>query len=377
MSFVEATAPGIDVLEVSLFGTGIGECLAIHFGAGEWMLVDSCCNAKSAEPVSLAYLKALGVNVSTDVKLIVATHWHDDHVDGLGQLVSQCCQARLAFSSALERDEFQKLIGLFLDPDITFDREKSGVREIGDCFRALMTRKENGDDTYAPILTHADHRIYRRDDCEVVALSPSDHSILKAYTEVSKMWGELEVEAHGVGGPKPSRAGVPSPERNHNAVALWVKWDDRRILLGADLEEEGQPNIGWQAVLSCNQFPDGEARVFKIPHHGSPNGHHEPIWDELLEKAPYAVVTAYNRGVTPRPSITDLERIKRRADATYFTSLPAKTQNQYSKTVERTLKEGVRRRTSLKPNMGHIQIRWYPDGNVQVETAGAAGRYDK
>jgi hypothetical protein len=191
------------------------------------------------------------------------------------------------------------------------------------------------------------------------------------------MWGRLEVEAQGGAGPKPSRAGVSSPERNHNAVALWVKWNDRRILLGADLEEEGQPNIGWQAVLTCNQFPDGEARVFKIPHHGSPNGHHEPIWDELLEKAPYAVVTAYNRGVTPRPSITDLERIKRRADATYFTSLPVKTQNQYSKTVERTLKEGVRRRTSLKPNLGHIQIRWYPDGNIQVQTAGAAGLYDK
>ena len=41
MIFAKNTvAPGIDTLEVSLFGYGVGESLAIHVGNGDWILVD-------------------------------------------------------------------------------------------------------------------------------------------------------------------------------------------------------------------------------------------------------------------------------------------------------------------------------------------------
>jgi beta-lactamase superfamily II metal-dependent hydrolase len=374
--FVSSGPPAADTLEVSLFGTGIGEALALHVGSGEWILVDSCRQkSKSLEPLNLSYLRSLGVDPAKVVKQIVATHWHDDHVNGLGELVEQCKSASLVFSQALATDEFRCIVGSFSEHQLSFDNEKSGVKEMARCLNELHKRKSSTPECYfPPVRTLADHRIFRRDDCEVFSLSPSPDAVHEASREIASLWQALKTEAIAGYGPRPARAGVPCPERNHNAVALWVKWGDRRVLLGADLEEHGDRLLGWQAVLACSQFPDGQARVFKIPHHGSPNGDHAPIWTNIVASSPFAILTAYNRGHTPRPSPADIERIKRRTNDIYYTSLPRKTANSYERTVERTIKGVVRRRNGLGPTPGHIQMRWDAAGNVSVEIAGAANK---
>lgn len=48
-----AIPPKADELEVSVFGPGIGECVVVHAGAGEWMIVDSCVDRSSGLPVAL------------------------------------------------------------------------------------------------------------------------------------------------------------------------------------------------------------------------------------------------------------------------------------------------------------------------------------
>ncbi|KAF0165944.1 MAG: hypothetical protein FD157_1120 [Rhodocyclaceae bacterium] len=375
--FASSSPPAADTLEISLFGTGVGEALAVHVGNGEWILVDSCRQTKaSPEPFNLSYLRSLGVDPTKDVKLIVATHWHDDHVAGLSELVEQCQSASLVFSHALANDEFQCIVGLYSTHQVSFDNEKSGVREMGRSLDTLLKRKYATPASYRPpVRTQADSRIFRRDDCEVIALSPSPESIQMAMEEMASAWHALEAEARGGRGPRPARSGFPCPQRNHNAVALWVKWGERRILLGADLEEHGNRLLGWQAVLSCNQFPDGHARVFKIPHHGSPNGDYEHIWQDIVvNDDAYALLTAYNRGRTPRPSLDDIERIRQHTNEIYYTSLPRKTANRYDRTVERTIKGIVRRRRGLGPTPGHIQMRWDAVGNISVEVAGAASK---
>src|SRR5260370_27238866 len=66
-------------LEVSLFGPGVGECVVVHLGLGEWLVVDSCVDPVSRKPVALNYLSELHVDVGKAVKQVVAKHWHDDH----------------------------------------------------------------------------------------------------------------------------------------------------------------------------------------------------------------------------------------------------------------------------------------------------------
>lgn len=234
--FVASSQPAKDTLEVSLFGTGVGEAIAVHVGDGEWILVDSCKSKGCSEPLSLAYLKSIGVDPSTQVKRIVATHWHDDHVKGLAELVEKCQSASLVFSQALESDEFLKMVGSFKNASPGFDKEKSGVVEMGNCLQVLLKRRKESAETYQPpVRTQADHRIFRRDDCEIVSLSPSPEAVQEATQEIANLWRSLEEEASGAISPRPTRSAIPSPKRNINAVVLWVKWGDRKILLGSVL----------------------------------------------------------------------------------------------------------------------------------------------
>jgi glyoxylase-like metal-dependent hydrolase (beta-lactamase superfamily II) len=75
-------APDPDQFEVSVLGPGYGEAIVVHLGNGEWLTVDSCIDSRTREVAPMAYLRGLGVNLATQVRLVVTSHWHDDHVAG-------------------------------------------------------------------------------------------------------------------------------------------------------------------------------------------------------------------------------------------------------------------------------------------------------
>jgi len=93
----DGTTPAADEVEVTLFGPGYGEAIAVHLGEGIWLLVDSCINPDTKQPASLEYLEHL--NISPDaVCSIIASHWHDDHVKGMTKLVEKFTQAEFVIS---------------------------------------------------------------------------------------------------------------------------------------------------------------------------------------------------------------------------------------------------------------------------------------
>jgi hypothetical protein len=77
------------------------------------------------------------------------------------------------------------------------------------------------------------------------------------------------------------------------------------LLLGADLEEDGDSDLGWSAIVSMNERPQGKAQIFKIPHHGSKNGHYRPVWDLMLVKNPISILTPWSKG-SGLPAPTDI-----------------------------------------------------------------------
>src|SRR3954447_12601863 len=80
--------PREDEVEVTVLGPGRGECVLVHLGAGDWMIVDSCQpGGHRARHPALEYLMDIGADLGK-VTLIVASHWHDDHIRGLETLVS-------------------------------------------------------------------------------------------------------------------------------------------------------------------------------------------------------------------------------------------------------------------------------------------------
>ncbi|MDE2822319.1 MAG: MBL fold metallo-hydrolase, partial [Chloroflexota bacterium] len=123
--------PSPDEVEVTLLGPGYGESVLVHIGQGRWIVVDSCIGP-AREPQALDYLRSIGVEPAAAVTLIVATHWHDDHIRGMAKLVEACPDALFSCAAALRRDEFLSAIhalnrrGAFAGT--------SGVRELHTVF---------------------------------------------------------------------------------------------------------------------------------------------------------------------------------------------------------------------------------------------------
>ena len=364
--------PSPDVFELSLFGCGIGESAALHLGGGEWAIVDSCRRASDENPMPLQYLAEIGVDADAAVRLVLLTHWHDDHVDGAADIVAACGAARVAFSGAMASDEFLTILELYSESGRIVDRRTSGVYELGRISQVIKDRVGAGaarNTTRAAVRAQADTVLYRREDCSVIAIAPSPGSIHVAHQELGSALRAL-VES-------PAQAlVVPPPHRNDYSVALWIKWRDLRVLMGGDLEVSADLGRGWAAAMQCVHFPDGNAQIVKIAHHGSPNGDDPVVWaNHVDQNEPTAVLTSYTRGSTPRPSREDLARIKDRTSGVYYTTLPSKASPRRDGAVERELASVVRSRKVLGRTAGQVRVRWQIGGRgSNVEVRGAALR---
>lgn len=361
--------PEPDEVELSVFGPGIGESLALHFGDGQWMVVDSCLDRATGRPVAVEYFKRISVDVRTAVQRIIVTHWHDDHIGGVSEIAREAAGARISCSAALRKPEVQDFIAA---SRIAVD--SPGGSELSEIFRLLQARKPPGAPaaTVAPLWASAGRLLFEQQslsggyDARVWSLSPSDGAIGLSFYEVT---GFLPKQKE-----RQRRAVVLSP--NRTSVVLWVAVGALRILLGGDLEEGGGPLLGWRAILASDPAPSGRAEVFKVAHHGSKNADHSGIWTQLLMPGPVAVVTPFAAGRSPLPTGTDVERIKARSGVAYCTGRTGGwAPPRRSGAVERTVREMARDRRVLRGPGGHIRLRSRPGSANQgwsVELFGEA-----
>lgn len=343
--------PQADEIEVSLFGPGYGECVLLHLGFSDWIIVDSCLNKDKRPPV-LEYLRALGQDPAQVVKLVVATHWHDDHIGGLGVLFKECRSARFACSGALSAQEFLTLVKA---ASINSMMKTSGVKEFNDVVETLEKRTKSRSGLGSPTFASANKILWMRHkindqsfSAEIRSLSPSDASVTRTQFEIASLLPKVH---------EPKRRVSPrSP--NYSAVALWVTAGDSRILLGSDLEETGDPETGWNAILDPAVRPQGKSSVFKVAHHGSDTAHHPSIWADLLEPKPYAILTPFIRGRIVLPTPQDSSRICGYTPKAFTTTdLKVKQVKGRPNTVEKTIRETVRSIRELPSASGIIRLR--------------------
>lgn len=358
--------PEVDEIEVSVFGPGYGESILLHIGNNEWIIVDSCVDRGHQEPAALGYLKKLGVDPEEDVKLVVATHWHDDHIRGLGKIVEECESADFVCSTAIKAKEFLKLM------EVHRHRQTSsathGVCEFLKIFDTLKKR-----DT-PPKFAIADRTLWRRPsssstmpDCSVHSLSPSDSEIEKALISLSELFPEEGTHQGRLSAPKP----------NECAVVLWIGvGDEEVILLGADLEESGNPKTGWSAIVKGNSCSGKKASIYKVAHHGSITGHYEPIWTDMLIEKPWALLTPFSRGSIPLPTENDIKRISNLTPNSYITAQISKEGiiKRNDTLVKKCLKQYTRYIKVAEPMCGHIRMRRCitSNGNWNIELHGGA-----
>lgn len=353
MSSADLIPPQDNELEVSLFGPGFGESVVIHTGDGKWIVVDSCMHPDVALPAALDYLWQLKVDVSKAVKLVVATHWHDDHVRGISGIFNACQSAELVISGALQVDEFFKLVSLYQGRQVA---KSSGVDEFSKLFELLQTRKPRKVRFNPPIFASADKLLYRDDlifenavhPIRVYALSPSDTTILQSKIAFGKILPQS--------GENQRRVSAPTP--NFSSTALWIELGSHALLLGADLEETVDPKTGWSVILTESKVISGIADIFKVPHHGSENAHHQDVWTQLLATDPHAILTPFARGRKPLPSVDDIARIVNLTPNASMTSPARLSRERWRNRVVRDFVNDVTREMiSVNHGWGQIRLR--------------------
>ncbi len=331
-------------IELSLFGPGYGECIVIHLGSGKWIIVDSCLNEESREPAALDYLKSIGINYKNDVQLIVATHWHDDHIRGLGKIINECTNAKLTLSMTQRKEEFLQLVGLYEQTKLI---KKSGVNEFQSILRYLETNSKQ------PVWAIEGRTIFS-DTIEdnyavkIEAKSPSDKSITNAINLFAKAFPQ-----------KYDSQKIPSANPNHSSIVLSINIGNESILLGADLEETNDSATGWSIIVQSNSVSNKKAGVFKVPHHGSSNGDNPAVWKQMIVPAPLAILTPFVRGKKALPTQSDVTRILSHTNQAYITRRPAPGKIPYRKKdgVQKTILETTRYIRRVPLNSGQIRLR--------------------
>jgi len=303
-----AKPPAHDEAEITVIGPGFGECIVVHSGDGQWLIVDSCREPDTKSPVALHYLNALGVDPVHAVRWVVATHWHADHVGGLGEVFAACRSAQFFCAAALGEKEFIHYLtrtGRVTKPD--------NAKDFRQVFDELVTRRGT------PFWTLGGRVLFTRPptrvqpEFRIEALSPSDKEYSLFLDRIAS-----DVRAKGV----PYRAVVAS-DPNHLAIVLSLRWGNDALLLGADLLREATSDRGWLAAVSQGQtLRAPPADLVKIPHHGSAGAHSDEMWTNLLARKPESVLTPYSRGKKDGrpPKRSDLERISSLSRQTILTA---------------------------------------------------------
>ena len=333
-------------LRITVIGPGYGESIIIHAGFDDWIIIDSCINPNTKKPTPLEYLESIGVNPDK-VKVIVATHWHDDHIRGLSDLVDICVNAKIVISEAMAASNFKELISLYSVPIMV--ESGSGLSEFSKTYKILI------DGGKKPVRAIADRPIYRNIkpdesyECTVTSLSPSDASIHLSNLQLADIIPKINDE----------KRRIPPFYPNHSSVVLWITINDKSLLLGADLEHSKDTELGWNAILQSTTKPNGKSKVFKIPHHGSENAHSDEVWEKMLVENPIVVLTLtpFRRGKVSLPKHKDIVRIKDKTKNCFITaSSQEKKAKVHKKIIDKEMAKTVRKRSIVHSSFGSVSI---------------------
>lgn len=351
--------PDTDEIEISVFGHGYGESILVHTGRNEWLIIDSCADPTTKEPSALKYLTDIGAKPEENVRLVVASHWHDDHIRGLGEIVKHCPNAKFVCSDALLSKEFLSVVSAYG----ARQNMNHGLKEFYSILLSIEEKK------CFPKYAIADRLIWSNNDsgqkCEVFSLSPSDKSKHLALLELASLYPQ----------EKKTKKDVLPISPNHVAIVLWIRIGNLYILLGSDLEATGDVNTGWDEIIFSQNRPKETAAILKVPHHGSAGANHQKMWSDMLKENPISVLTPFILGKVKLPKQTDIDRINSKTNDGYITSVPKTKRQKKEKIVEQFVQSATKSIHTINKSFGHIQIRTRSTekpAKCQVQLFGAA-----
>lgn len=305
-------APANDEVEVNLFGPGVGESIIVHVGDNQWVIIDSCVEGRTGTNPAVEYLEQIEIDIATAVVLVVATHAHDDHVEGMHDIVKLAEAAAFVVPAAATEVEFFSLLSLDEENEL-LDVRPAAYAEYRQINDTLSNRAKGRGKYPAYTLAIAGRPVWSRPasadspGVTVESLTPSDEAVQR-----SREW----LGAQLVDGARRKRTTPDDP--NTFGVVLRIAVGDVEMLFGADLMTGPGPNCGWNAVVAGQVSGANQASLYKVAHHGSDKSDHPGIWSKLLTPGPLALLTPYRPSGLPR--VSDIARIKSLAATTAITA---------------------------------------------------------
>ncbi len=353
--------PQPDEIEITLIGPGFGESIVVHLGGGEWLIVDSCVDTSdpNKSSIPLTYLRRLGVDVHNAVKFIIVSHWDDDHVRGIGDVVAACPNARFVCSKTFPTEKFVQFVEAHaLGSAATDGASIRNFQRVLNCLKAnrqqIIKAVPGKRLNSAPLIQ---------------SWSPSDFDDDKFFFYLA--------EQHPKAGESLRKA-VPA-SGNLTSVVLTIDWPHSSILLGADMEHSADNRSGWAAVIAEIEHLGDVAKgdLVKIPHHGSHTGHHDDMWSKLLKDAPISLIAPFGSGAydSRPPKSSDLRRISQRSGTLFVTArhnTPPTRRRDVG--VARSLREGNITMTSRVGPIGMVRMRRNAGQSWRHELFGSAFR---
>lgn len=282
------TPPKTDEIEITVFGKGFGECIVLSCGHNEFIVIDSFVNDDTKNAIAIDYMAWIGLPVSS-IKRVVLTHWHQDHIAGISQILNQADKdVKLVLSPIIKKEKFNEYMAL------GFKGNNPSTREFKNVYDFLL--KNRGENL---VLAGEHTRAYsneRLDNAEVFTLSPRDADVFNYLQSI-------------IMPPENLKTSYSFPEDNLLSIVMLMKYGDDGFLFGSDMETKSNTNMGWKAIAKNYEHSRTRPSVFKVPHHGSENGHCDDVWNEILKEFPISILTVYNKG-HKLPKDEDVERIK-------------------------------------------------------------------
>lgn len=350
-----STPPKKEESEITLIGTGggYGECVIIKGGENNWIVVDSCINPKTKKSLPIEYLEEVGVNIKNDVKLIICTHWHDDHIKGLADLLDIADNAKFCFAKATDGEKF--LLFVSLDYKKASKSSNSTTLEFNRCIEIAKDKKRQ------LVSAVCDKPLFRDNfsvnKFEVIALSPSDQTLNDFDTEISKLITDFGEHSN-------KQIVINTP--NDKSIAILIKLGEEIVILGSDLEATENPQKGWLHVINHSieigtlRAINKKSTLFKIPHHGSENGYHDDIWHILLNDKPISKITPWNKN-KKLPQAEMITKYKGMTDKLYITSNrffgKPKKRESLDKSIEKFIKAERPSLEEVKFHLGIVRSR--------------------
>lgn len=314
---LQLSLPASDELEVTTIGVGgfEGESIVVHFGDGKWGVIDSC-KSKDGINLPLYYLETLKVSLN-DVVVVVCTHWHSDHINGLHEVLQACPNAQFYYPVVGQTNNLLKYL---LKGDIV--QGKSSVwKEFLNCLQTAGKLRAN----YGSL----DRIVYDNGNgTQLISLSPSD----KMLDEMQRILVKYDADDSDL---KEINESLITP--NMCCMSLILCTPDTCMLFGADLEANRDKDEdikacvgncaakwekGWCNVVQKSAvFSTKKATYFKLPHHSSKTGYCDGVWKNHIVQPSISVSTIFvNNAGVKLPQKNMLELYKELSTEMYLTS---------------------------------------------------------